>query len=124
MIIVVLVALFPVFLNTLTAIRGASTDRGRLMRSLGASRLQRLRMHLLPEGAPTILAGIKLSLTIAFIATILAEFLIRRDGLGYLVTSFQVSLSTPMMFATTASVAGLGMLFFVAIERVERRLVF
>lgn len=123
-VIVVLVAFFPVFVNVLTAIREANVDRIRLMRSLEASRLQRLRFHLLPEGAPAIFAGLKLSLTIAFLGTILTEFLIRRDGLAYLITSFQATLNTSMMFATTIMIAALGVVAYQLIERAERRLVF
>lgn len=123
-VVVVLVAFFPVFMNVLTAIREANNDRHRLMRSLGAGRLQRLRLHLIPEGAPAIFAGLKLSMTIAFLATILTEFLIRRDGLAYLITSFQATLNTSMMFATTILIAVVGVAAYQAIERVERRLVF
>jgi len=89
-VVVVLAAFFPIFLNTLTALRNAQEPRDRLMRSLGATRLQRLRMHQIPEGAPVIFAGIKLSLTVAFISAILAEFLIQRDGLAYLITAFRI----------------------------------
>jgi NitT/TauT family transport system permease protein len=123
-VVVVLAALFPVFLNTLTALRNAQEPRDRLMRSLGATRLQRLRMHQIPEGAPVIFAGIKLSLTVAFIATILAEFLIQRDGLAYLITAFRIALNTRMMYAVTVAVAVLGMAFYLAIDRIERRVVF
>lgn len=123
-VVVVLVAFFPVFMNALTAIREANVDRRRLMRSLGASRLQQLRLHLIPEGAPTIFAGLKLSLTIAFLGTILTEFLIRRDGLAYLITSFQATLNTSMVYATTILIAAIGVVSYQGIERAERRIVF
>lgn len=123
-IIVVLVAFFPVFLNTLTAVGNPRGDRDRLMHSLGASRWQQLRMHRLPEGARAIFAGVKLSLTIAFIATVLAEFLIRRDGLAYLITTFGITLNTPMMYAVTIAVGAIGTAFYLAAEWLERRVVF
>jgi NitT/TauT family transport system permease protein len=121
--VVVLAAFFPMFLNTLAALREAQEPRDRLMRSLGATRLQRLRMHVLPEGAAVIFAGIKLSLTVAFISAILAEFLIQRDGLAYLITAFRISLNVEMMYAVTVAVAVLGMVMYLAVDRLERRVI-
>lgn len=123
-VVVVLAAFFPMFVNTLAALREAQEPRDRLMRSLGATRWQRLRMHVLPEGAPVIFAGIKLSLTVAFIAAILAEFLIQRDGLAYLITAFRTALNTEMMYAVTVAVAGLGMAMYFAVDRIERWIIF
>ncbi|HMG40415.1 MAG TPA: ABC transporter permease [Acidimicrobiales bacterium] len=122
-VVVVLAAFFPMFINTLVALREAQEPRDRLMRSLGATRRQRLRMHVLPEGAPVIFAGIKLSLTVAFISAILAEFLIQRDGLAYLITAFRIAMNTEMMYAVTVAVAGLGMVMYLAVDRLERWIV-
>ena len=123
-IIVILVAFFPVFLNTLTAIGDADPDRDRLLESLGASRWQRLRMHRFPEGAPAILAGAKLSLTVAFIVAIVAELFILRDGLAYLITTAKITLNTPMMFAVTLTVGVVGAAFYLLADWLERRIVF
>ena len=122
-VVVVLAAFFPMFINTLAALREAQEERDRLMRSLGATRWQRIRMHVLPEGAPVIFAGIKLSLTVAFISAILAELLIQRDGLAYLITAFRITLNTEMMYAVTVAVAGLGMVMYLAVDRLERWIV-
>jgi NitT/TauT family transport system permease protein len=123
-VVVVLAAFFPMFINTLVALQEAQEPRDRLMRSLGATRRQRLRMHVLPEGAPVIFAGIKLSLTIAFIAAILAEFFIQRDGLAYLITAFRITLNTEMMYAVTVAVAVLGIVMYFAVERLERWIIY
>ena len=124
LIIVVTGSFFPVFLNTLTALGNADTEGEMLLRSLGANKLQHLRMHKIPAGLQTIFAGLKISLTVAFIAGILAELLIRNEGLGYLITQFSSIVRIDLVFAVTITVALMGMGLFLAMEWAERRIVF
>jgi len=124
LIIVVTGSFFPVFLNTLTALANADRDGEMLLRSLGANKFQHLRMHKLPAGLPTIFAGLKISLTVAFIAGILAELLIRNEGLGYLITQYRSILRIDLVFAVTITVALIGMGLFFVMEWAERRIVF
>jgi NitT/TauT family transport system permease protein len=122
--IVVMAAFFPVFLNTLSGLAEVDLAGRRLLTSLGASRLQHLRYHEIPSGLPAIFAGIKTSVTIAFIAAVVAEYLIRDSGLAYLITVFRAALNIQMTYAVTISIGLVGALAFLAVDRLERRVVF
>ena len=123
-IVVIMSAFFPVFLNTLAAMIDADVEGEKLLTSLGANRFQHLRLHKLPAGLPSIFAGLKVSLTVAFIAGVLSELLIRREGLGYLITVFRATLSVDMVFAVTVTVGLIGMAIFFGMEWLERHVVF
>jgi NitT/TauT family transport system permease protein len=123
-IVVVLAAFFPVFLATLSALMAADREGRSLLTSLGANRMQHLRLHQLPAGLPAIFAGLKISLTVSFIAGVLSELYVRQDGLGYLITQFRATLQIDLVFAVTIVVGLLGMALFFAMEGIERRVVF
>jgi NitT/TauT family transport system permease protein len=123
-IVVIMSAFFPVFLNTLAAMIDADLEGEKLLTSLGASRWQQMRMHKLPAGLPSIFAGLKVSLTVAFIAGVLSELLIRREGLGYLITVYRATIQVDMVFAVTVTVGLIGMAIYFGMEWLERHLVF
>lgn len=122
--VVVMAAFFPVFLNTLSGLNEADAPGSRLLQSLGATRAQHLRFHQLPRGLPAIFAGIKTSVTVAFISAVVAEYLIRESGLAYLITVFRAALNIPMTYAVTITIGLVGALAFFAVDRLERRVVF
>ena len=123
-IVVLISAFFPVFISTLSAMTDADPSGNALLRSMGASRLQQLRMYRIPQGLPAIFAGVKVSLTVSFIAGVVAELLIRNQGMGYLIIQFRQQLQVDNVFAVTIAIGLLGMALFFLMESVERRLVF
>ena len=123
-VVVIVSAFFPVFVSTLTAMASADQGGDHLLRSLRANRIQRLVLHRIPQGLPTIFAGLKISLTVSFIGGVTAELLIRNEGLGYLIQQFRHTLNVDLVFAVTIVVAVLGALMFWVLELIERRLVF
>jgi len=123
-IIVVISAFFPVFISSLTALTSADQAGDDLLRSMGASRAQRFRYHRIPQGLPGIFAGLKISLTVSFIVGVVAELLIRNEGLGYLINQFREQLQIDFVFAVTVTIGALGVLLFFLMEWLERRVVF
>lgn len=124
LIVVILAAFFPVFLATVTALTNADREGRMLLASLGATRRQHLTLHQLPAGLPTIFSGMKISMTVSFIAGILSELYVRQAGLGYLITLFRSTLNTDLVFAVTIVVGLLGMSMFALMEWLEQRIVF
>ena len=54
-----LIAFFPVYVNAMVGMNRIEKDEGKLMRTLEATRVQRLYMLQIPKGMPTIFAGFK-----------------------------------------------------------------
>lgn len=101
-IIVALLAFFPVLINTLTGLQ--STNRGyvELLDSVRATRWQGYRMVRLPSAVPFIFAGLKLALTVSAVGAVVAEWVSANAGLGFLLIFYNARMQTVDMFAVLA----------------------
>ncbi|MBA2720380.1 MAG: ABC transporter permease [Chloroflexi bacterium] len=119
-----LIVFFPLTIATMVGIR--SVDRGllELGRSLRASRRQVLCTLEIPAALPAILGGLRVGVTLAVVGAIVGEWAGADRGLGVLVNLARGSLfDIPLLFATLATIALLGIACYVVVVLVERRLV-
>lgn len=75
-------AFYPVVLGTLEGVRGVTSAHAEVARVYGFTKTQILTRLILPAASPQILAGVRLGLIYAWLATIGAEFLLVNDGQG------------------------------------------
>ncbi len=119
-----LIVFFPVAIATMVGIR--SVDRGllELAASLRASRRQVLVTLEIPAALPAILGGLRVGVTLAVVGAIVGEWAGADQGLGLLVNLARGSLfDIPLLFATLATIALLGIACYLVVVLVERRLV-
>lgn len=114
-----LVALFPIVIDTVLGLRSVDPEMLDLARSLRASRLQVLWKIRAPCALPSLFAGLKVGISLAFIGAIVGEFITAMNGLGYLVVSSQATFDTTQMFAAILLLAVLGLGLFYLIELLE-----
>jgi len=81
----VYVVFFPVLYNTLLGVRTAPQLLVNAVRSLGASRLQVLRLVILPAALPGIITGLRVGAGFAFRGLVFAEIIAAKTGIGYLI---------------------------------------
>jgi sulfonate transport system permease protein len=77
-------ALVPMTINTAAGIRAVPASFVEVGRALRFSRLQTLRLIVLPGAAPSIFTGIRYGLTHSWTALVGVELLASSEGLGYL----------------------------------------
>jgi NitT/TauT family transport system permease protein len=95
-----------------------------LGRSLRASRLQVLTTLEIPAALPFILGGMRVGVTLAVVGAIVGEWAGAREGLGVLINLARGSLlDYPLMYATLVTIAALGVVLYLLVVLVERRLV-
>lgn len=121
-IIVALLAFFPVLINTLVGLD--TTDRGHmdLLRSVNAGRWEAYRKVRLPASIPFIFAGLKLALTVSVIGAIIAEWVASNQGLGFLLLFYNATLRTPELFAVLVALVLLASGAFGLLVLIERLL--
>jgi NitT/TauT family transport system permease protein len=119
-VITALICFFPLMENTLTALQQVPAERLELFRQLGATRAQTLWRLKLPQGLPTILAGLRVAVVLALVGAVVGEFIGASQGLGALVIASQGSMDTPLMFAVLVLIAGLGLAAYQATLLLER----
>jgi NitT/TauT family transport system permease protein len=118
------VAFFPVVLNTVVGLEAVEENALFLMRSLVASRRQVFLMLAWPTALPSIMAGLKVALTLALIGALVAEFITAKEGLGVLVATFSFELKTYLVFAVVIVISIFAMVLFALMEYADRKLVF
>ncbi|MFZ3555163.1 MULTISPECIES: ABC transporter permease [unclassified Streptomyces] len=80
---------FPMYVATYGGVRNADRKLVEAMRSFGMSRLAVVREVVLPGALPSLLSGLRLSMTLSVIALIAAEEINATAGIGYLMAQAQ-----------------------------------
>jgi NitT/TauT family transport system permease protein len=122
-VLIVVIAFFPITLNMLVGLKSIDKELLLLMRSVGASKNQVCTQIQIPTSLPYLFAGLRIAITFAVIGAVVAEFAGAQDGLGYLIQFASTQLDTPLMFAALILVSLLGLVFYYAMSLAEYLLV-
>ena len=113
-------AFFPVLVNTIAGVRAVDAVALNVARTFGVGRLRTALRVVLPAALPFILAGMRVSLALALIVTVVAEMIAGSAGIGYYLMTMQYALRADDMYAAILLLAALGYALnrgFLAIER-------
>jgi len=110
-----LLALFPIFVNSMTGLGEIEPDILDLSRLAGGSRYRVFTMVRLMHATPYIADALKVAFPLALVGSIVGEFIGGNRGIGQLVLSAQFNLDTPLVFAALLSItlfttAGIGLI--------------
>jgi len=115
-----LVAFFPVIIDTTAGLNALDPDYIDLLRSLGSSEVQTFLIARIPNALPSILNGFKVSITLALIGAIVAEFVQANNGLGYILLTSLLQLGTRIAFASLLLLTVMGFGLYLILLLVER----
>lgn len=118
--IAILVAFFPIVLNTTVGLDSVDEDLLDLVRYLNASKLQVFLKIRIPNSLPYVFSGLKISATLCVVGAIVGEFVASSQGLGFLIKDSQAMMNTPPMFASLLLISGIGLGLFSLIAFLER----
>ena len=119
-----LIVFFPVAVATMVGIRSVDARLLELGRSLRATRRQVLTTLEIPAALPSILGGMRVGVTLAVVGAIVGEWAGAEKGLGVLINLARGSLfDIPLMFATLLTIALVGIVLYLVVVLIERRLV-
>ena len=123
LILAVIVAFFPVLANTNLGIRSVDKNLHELFSLYKASRLKRLFKLQLPYALPFILTGMKTSIGLALIGTVVAEFVAgsgTSTGLAWRIIEAGNRLDVPKLFASLILLVVLGVILFLLMSFLEK----
>jgi sulfonate transport system permease protein len=121
---VLLVALgvsFPLYLNTVSAIKQVDPKLLETAEILGFSIWQRLRLIMLPSAAPQVLVGLRQSLAIAWLTLIVAEQINADKGIGFLINNARDFLRIDIIIFCLVIYALLGITTDAIVRALEQR---
>ncbi|MFJ7204599.1 ABC transporter permease [Streptomyces sp. NPDC098789] len=119
---VVYACVWPVLLNTISAVRGADPTLVKLARSMDLSTLRLFQKVILPSSVPTIFTGIRLAGAVSILVLVAAEMIGAKAGLGYLINASQFNFAIPQMYAGIITISAIGVGFNQILVSIERRL--
>ena len=122
MLISVLVAFFPVLVNTMSGLRSVEREPMMLMNSMGASAWQRFVHLRLPVALPSVVSSMKIAMTLAAVGAVVGEFVGSNQGLGYLLLYANGALDAKLMFAALILLSALTMVLYGLVALSEKRL--
>jgi ABC-type nitrate/sulfonate/bicarbonate transport system permease component len=123
LVIVALICFFPITVNMLDGLRSVDPDLIKMMRSLGAGRLQRLWRAEIPTALPYLFSGVRVAITVSVIGAVFAEYVGSSEGLGHLINQAQAQLLTARSFAAVVVLSAMAIALFGLVTLIERKLV-
>ena len=108
MVIISVSVFFPVYIAALYGAKATARVHLWGAQSMGARRSQLFWKVVLPSAMPQIFNGLRVSLALSFIIMVVAELVVSREGLGYLIGFAGDSLRFDIMFAAIVAVGIIG----------------
>jgi NitT/TauT family transport system permease protein/putative hydroxymethylpyrimidine transport system permease protein len=121
--IVALICFFPITVNAYDGLRSVDPDLLKMMRTLGAGRLQTLRRAELPWALPFAFSGAKIAIAVAVIGAVFGEWAGSDSGLGHLILVSSSELSTALTFAAIVVLSAIAIGLFALLSLIERHVV-
>jgi ABC-type nitrate/sulfonate/bicarbonate transport system permease component len=123
LVIVALVVFFPVVVNVLDGLASVDADLLKLVRAMGASKLQVFRHVKLPATYSPLFSALKLSATFSVTGAVIAEWTASTSGgIGAYLLQANSRLNTSGTFAAIAFLAALGVVAFLLVVLTARLL--
>lgn len=121
--IAMLIALFPIVIDTVLGLRSVDPDQIDLARTARSSQMQILMKIRFPNALASIFAGTKVAISFALVGAIVGEFVAGDTGLGHVILTAQGLFDTPSVFAAIVMLGVMGTLLFYTVDLLERWLI-
>ena len=115
-----LITFFPIVVSTVTGLMSTPPELLELSRSLGASRWREIRNIQLPFAVPHIFSALRISITLAIIGAVVAEFVAAENGLGFFIAFSTSFVKVPQAFAALAILVTISLILFRLVAMIQK----
>ena len=105
-----------------TAFRETDPNKMLLLRSFGATRGQVFRKVVFPAAVPTLIGAVKVNIGLAWVGTIMGEFLVSGTGLGYLIIYGGQVFNMTLVMSSIVLLLVVSTIIYYVVDYAERRL--
>ena len=117
-----LISIFPVIVSTTIGVREVGRVYREVFRTMGAPAWKTFFKLELPGALPSLLGGLRLTVTLALIGTVVGEFVFGGSGLGFFVNSERLNFHVANAVAAVGVIVVMGLLLYGAVDVLERAL--
>jgi len=119
--VIFLASFFPILLNTYSGVRSVDPVLLDTGRTFQIAWLDCVWSIILPAAMPHILTGMRISLGICLVVSVVAEMIAGSSGIGYFILDMQRTFRVPEMFAGIFTLGLVGFLINFAFLKIEHR---
>lgn len=119
----ILVAIIVVIMNMLSGFMATDKNKILLLESMGASKLQILQKLVLPSAIPEFIGVLKISVGMAWIGSVMGEYIASKAGLGYLIVYGGQVMRLDLVMAATFILCVLAAGMYAVVALAEKLLV-
>ena len=116
----VLIGIIVAIMTMLQGFLETENDKILLLKSMGATKFQILRKLVIPGSMPTFISMLKISVGMAWIGSIMGEYLVSRAGLGYLIVYGGQVFKLDLVMASTVVLCVLAALMYSGVACLEK----
>jgi NitT/TauT family transport system permease protein len=117
-----MLSFFPIAVNVATGLATIEPELRDVLRSLGANQLDIVRKIGIPRSLPYLFASLKISITLAFVGSVISETLASNRGIGTLMTQASANFRVSLVFAGLVVIAAMGIAMYVIFAMIEKRM--
>lgn len=118
----VLISLVVTIVTVLTGFLDTTDEKQLLMRTLGATKWQIFRLVVLPASLPTIVAALKISVSMSWVGVIVGEYLVSQAGLGFLIVYGGQVFRLDLVMASIVVLCILAALMYYGVAFIEKKI--
>ena len=121
--IIVMALLISVIITIISMLAGfMSVDKGKLqlLKSMRATKFQTLYKLVLPANIPTLISVLKINVGLSWVGTIMGEYLVSREGIGYLLVYGSQIFRLDLVMASTIMLCVLATAMYLAVAVAEK----
>ena len=123
--IVFMAVLIGIIVAIITMLNGfLATDKNKilLLKSMGANKFQILTKLVIPGSLPTLISMLKINVGMAWIGSIMGEYLVSKAGLGYLIVYGGQVFKLDLVMASTVILCVLAALMYFVVALIESKI--
>jgi NitT/TauT family transport system permease protein len=115
-------AVFPMLINTYVGVKNVDRVLVNVVRSFGANEWQVMKIVVLPNSLPFIVAGLRLAIGRAILGVVVGEFFGASRGLGFMIALAATNYKVDVVFVGVAIFMALSLILTFSVKKLESRL--
>ena len=119
----ILIGIIVAIITMLNGFLATDNNKILLLKSMGANKIQILTKLVIPGSIPTFISMLKISVGMAWIGSIMGEYLVSRAGLGYLIVYGGQVFQLDLVMTSVIILAVVAALMYQSIVLLEKKFV-
>jgi NitT/TauT family transport system permease protein len=119
----ILISIIVTIISMLNGFKEVSEDKIKLLKTFNATKFQILTHLVIPSSVPTLISTLKINVGLSWVGIIMGEFLVAKDGLGFLIIFGGQISQLDMVMMSIMILCILAYVMYVAVAAIEKRLI-